>query len=235
MIILFFGSLTGGVSALSFSPGKTSNVKLLLSFSGAYLLSISILYLIPDAYGSLKENIGLFVLFGFVLQIILEQMTTGIEHGHMHVGGSTMPWVILFGLCIHGFLEGMPLAGNFQFSSSGHNIQSQLFWGILLHHVPSAFVLVALFQSIRLKTNRIVILLVIVSAAVPLGAIAGKTFLSDILAEYFPYIIALVIGIFLHLSTTILFESSGEEHQLRWKKFIAICLGIVTALITLFA
>ena len=43
---------------------------------------------------------------------------------------------------------------------------------------------------------------------------------------------ALVIGIFLHISTTILFESS-EEHRFNYYKLITILLGAGLALATL--
>jgi len=59
----------------------------------------------------------------------------GIEHGHIHKPSHehiAFPLGILVSLCIHAFLEGMPLAeGN----------QNQLVYGIALHHVPAAFAL----------------------------------------------------------------------------------------------
>jgi hypothetical protein len=44
---------------------------------------------------------------------------------------------------------------------------------------------------------------------------------------------AVVIGIFLHISTTILFESS-ENHRFNLQKFVVIILGTLMALGTVF-
>ena len=50
---------------------------------------------------------------------------------------------------------------------------------------------------------------------------------------YFDRIMAVVIGIFLHISTTILFESS-VDHKFNLKKFVAVLLGVSIALIGYF-
>ena len=63
----------------------------------------------------------------------------------------------------------------------------------------------------------------------PLGV-----FISDKVSffkEYHEEITALIIGVFLHISTIILFESS-ENHKFNFQKFAAIVLGI---LLTVFA
>ena len=46
---------------------------------------------------------------------------------------------------------------------------------------------------------------------------------------YFDRIMGVVIGIFLHISTTILFESS-VDHKFNLKKMIAVLLGVGIAL-----
>ena len=50
---------------------------------------------------------------------------------------------------------------------------------------------------------------------------------------YFDQIMAVVIGIFLHISTTILFESS-VDHKFNLKKVIAVLFGIGIALLGFF-
>jgi hypothetical protein len=60
----------------------------------------------------------------------------------------------------------------------------------------------------------------------PLG-----TFISNntaFVTDYINSINAIVIGIFFHISTTILFET-GEGHKFNLSKLIAICLGIIIA------
>jgi uncharacterized membrane protein YczE len=60
----------------------------------------------------------------------------------------------------------------------------------------------------------------------PLGTYMSNN--VDFIADYVDIINAFVIGIFLHISTTILFESS-EGHKFNLSKLVAICLGIIIA------
>ena len=56
--------------------------------------------------------------------------------------------------------------------------------------------------------------------------------MKENLTNFFDIILAMVVGIFLHISTTILFESD-EHHHFNIYKFIAIILGAGTALLIL--
>jgi hypothetical protein len=63
----------------------------------------------------------------------------------------------------------------------------------------------------------------------PLGSFVSF-FVSDSALDYaLPILLALVIGLFLHLSTTILFEAGTSEHQISFKRILAILMGIFTA------
>ena len=64
----------------------------------------------------------------------------------------------------------------------------------------------------------------------PLGVLVANkiTFIT----EYQTEITALIIGVFLHISTIILFESS-ENHKFNIQKFTAILLGILVTIFTL--
>jgi len=60
----------------------------------------------------------------------------------------------------------------------------------------------------------------------PLGSLAGEYL--QILNQYKTEITAIIIGIFLHISTIILFETS-KDHKFNLLKFIAILVGMVVA------
>jgi hypothetical protein len=60
----------------------------------------------------------------------------------------------------------------------------------------------------------------------PLGTYISNN--TSFVADYVDVINAIVIGIFFHISTTILFET-GEGHKFNLSKLIAICLGIIIA------
>ncbi|MFB2121512.1 ZIP family metal transporter [Parapedobacter sp. 2B3] len=230
--ILFVSAFTSGVSVFFVKRDNTRLLKLVLSFSGAYLFSITVLHLIPEVYhihSAHDHTIGLFVLLGFLLQLGLEQLSHGIEHGHIHHSEKShgiFPLGIMISLCLHAILEGMPLAGS---------QQGALTFGIALHHVPAAFALGSLLLNTSLSKKNITLLLTVFALMTPLGYLVSKAISSGGMGhidQYFDRIMAVVIGIFLHISTTILFESgSADHHKFNKRKMIAVILGIAVSLL----
>lgn len=88
-----------------FKTKNKTNLKLLLAFSGSFLLSLTVMHLLPDVYESGKTSIGIFIMFGILFQIILEFFSKGAEHGHVHGHDklTQMPWLLFISLCIHAF------------------------------------------------------------------------------------------------------------------------------------
>ncbi len=229
LLLLFGAAFFGGISIFFFNKGDHSkSLKLVLSFSGAFLFAITVLHLIPDAYHGNDNMVGIFILGGFLFQIILEQFSDGVEHGHIHKHTedhhSVFPFAILISLCIHAFLEGMPLAQGYQ---------NQLVFGIALHHIPAAFALASVMLVNKVSKNKMIFFLLLFAIMAPVGYFFSDTLSHSTtwnLQQYFNRIMGVVIGIFLHISTTILFESS-EGHKFNLRKMIVVLLGISIPLI----
>lgn len=231
LLILFFCAFFGGLAIFLVKSDKSKLLKLILSFSGAYLFSITVLHLIPDAYsGPDHAEIGIYILLGFLLQILLEQFSEGVEHGHIHTHRHKhiFPYGIMISLCLHAFLEGMPLAAD------QHNA---LIFGIALHHIPAAFALASILVQNKFKTTGIIGFLALFAVMAPLGFWVSNGISTGSIGGvemYFNKMMGIVIGIFLHISTTILFESS-VDHKVTRRKMIAVLLGIAVALIGYFS
>lgn len=229
--LLFLSAFIGGSLIFLIKNDLSKKLKLLLSFSGAYLFSITVLHLLPDVYSANDSNVGLFILIGFGFQILLEQFSEGIEHGHIHVHKhhhAAFPWGIMLSLSLHAFLEGMPLVSINQQSEHEHT----LLYGIALHHIPAAFALTSVLYQSNVKKTMVIVLLIIFAAMTPLGSISSHYLQAQsigVIANYFHYIMGIVIGIFLHISTTILFESN-VDHRFNFYKMIAIILGASIAI-----
>ncbi|MCL6296022.1 ZIP family metal transporter [Jejuia spongiicola] len=210
-----YAVILGVIIAIATKNKKTWNTKLLLSFSGAFLLALTLFELLPEVYNHLDAKLtGLYIMCGIVLQIILELFSKGAEHGHVHIhkNETNFPWLLFISLCIHSFLEGFPI--------HQHN---DMVYGVLVHKIPiAALVSMFLFQSNYSKLQIIAFLLVF-AVMTPLGTLISNTW--EPIADYAHIINAIVIGIFFHISTTILFES-GEGHKFNLSKFIAIILGV---------
>lgn len=226
ILILFFCAFFGGLSIFLVKSDKSQFLKLILSFSGAYLFGITVLHLIPEAYsGPDKAEIGIYILIGFLLQIFLEQFSEGVEHGHIHKHqeGQVFPYGIMISLCLHAFLEGMPLAADH------HNA---LIFGIALHHIPAAFALSSILLQNHFKFKSIVGFVAVFAIMAPLGFLFSYGISNGSIGgieAYFNKIMGIVIGIFLHISTTILFESS-VDHKVTRRKMIAVLIGISLSL-----
>lgn len=214
-LLPFYAVILGVLIASITKTKKSWNTKLLLSFSGAFLLALTLFELLPEVYNHLDSKLtGLYIMCGILLQIILELFSKGAEHGHVHIhkNETTFPWLLFISLCIHSFLEG--------FSIHEHN---DMVYGVLIHKIPIATLIsMFLFQSHYSKIQ-IAIFLIIFACMTPLGTIISHT--SETAASFAHVINAVVIGIFFHISTTILFESS-DGHKFNLSKFIAIILGV---------
>lgn len=203
-------------------------IKSLLAFSGAYLFAISVMHLLPEVYEA-GEHIGIYILVGFFFQIILEFFSEGIEHGHIHVHRNEpkFPASILLSLCVHSFLEAMPIS----FKHTESALTSAFVAGIILHNIPIALALMSMLLLSGVKKGNALLILVIFALMAPLGMLISNLIGTGTIADlqtFFAKIMAVVIGIFLHISTTILFESS-ENHRFNIRKLAIIAIGFAVA------
>jgi zinc transporter ZupT len=216
-ILPLLSVLLGFSIAIWLKPQAKKNLKLLLAFSGSFLLSLTVMHLLPDVYESGNIKVGIFIMVGILFQIILEFFSKGAEHGHVHGHDklTQMPWLLFISLCIHALLEGFPVGHH-------HNLAI----GIAIHHLPIAIILTTFF--IQAELNRTALFLFMLSFAImtPLGTLISDTL--PVLNNYYTELTAVVIGILFHISSTIIFESS-EGHKFNIAKISMIVLGIVLA------
>jgi len=209
--------ILGYVVVLVLKPNQPKHLKLLLAFSGAFLLSITVFDFLPEVFSMQNKRIGLFIMVGILLQIVLEFFSKGAEHGHVHISktSSNFPWLLFISLSIHSVLEGLPIHGH-----------SHLLYGIIIHKLPIAIILSTFFLKSNLSNLQSFAFLLLFAFMTPLGVVLSQNF--DFFQTYYYEISALVIGIFLHISTTILFESN-EGHTFNFTKLMTIIIATVLA------
>lgn len=203
--------------SLFLKPSSSTGFQLLLSFSGAFLLSVTVFEMLPEVYNSGFDKVGIFIMAGLLLQIFLEFMSKGVEHGHMHHNADSIkfPFLLLFSLSIHALLEGFPL-----------HKSSDLLHGVVIHKIPVAAILAAFLFHSKIGKFKAFLFLAVFAVMTPLGSWINSSF--SISEAYSAYINAMVIGIFLHVSTTILFEAS-KNHSFNASKLAVVVAGIVIA------
>lgn len=209
----------GSIIVYIFKPSNQKNLKLLLAFSGAFLLAITIFNLLPEVFEDHHhaKQTGVWIMIGILLQKILEYFSKGAEHGHIHLQKKTtrIPKLLFISLGIHALLEGFPI----------HHTEGILV-GIIVHKIPIAMILTTFLINTQIKRTTILGLLFIFALMTPLGTFISEHF--EAIQKYYKEITALVIGIFLHVSTTILFESN-EGHKFNITKLMVILAATASA------
>ncbi len=228
IVLLILSVVAGGI--LVEVVKNSSILKLLLSFSGGFLLTIIFTHILPELYHEV-EYTGVFILVGFFLQLILEYFSRGAEHGHTHVHSDHQghnhhhhdktnlkhfPIAIFVSLCIHGFVEAIPL-------NHGLNHEHDLFWGVIIHNIPVAVALKTILIATGVSRRNSWIYLMIFALTAPFGILFGQWVL-EVSSVSLSWLLATAVGMFFHVSTTIIFESS-EGHKINLLKLIAILIG----------
>ncbi len=232
LLLPFASVIIGYLISLFLKPSSTKNLKLLLAFSGAFLLTLTVCHLLPELYtgeadhahhdhdhdhghNHMHNPIGIFIMVGILLQIVLEFFSKGAEHGHVHVHDKSIPYTLFASLCLHALLEGMPV-------SQHHDMA----WGIAIHHLPIAVILATFFTQATASKSKVFIYMFLFALMTPLGTLLSENF--EFLHHYQKQITAVVIGILFHISATIIFESS-EGHKFNLAKLASIVAGMVLA------
>ena len=240
IIVLFFSVFLTGLILLSKPLKGIANLKSFLIFGGSYLFSLTIIHLLPEVFHHTDKDItlGYFVLLGFFLQLTLEHFSQGIEHGHVHVHKDpsrilSRPIFLLISLSIHAFLEGTLLAHP-NIVVHDHSSKALLI-GIVLHKVPAAIALCSVLLSVMENRAKVITYIFIFALASPLGLLLSDYLISInfLSSKLFLILFAIVSGNFLHISTTIFFETS-PDHHLSAKKLLISILGAAVALLAEF-
>jgi hypothetical protein len=246
--ILLLIAMLGAGAYDRFGASLQHHLSLILAFGGAFLIGIIFNHLIPETY-AMGDHVGWIVLLGFLLQGVLEYGSQGVEHGHIHdsnaQASASMPWVMFFSLCLHALIESMPLHGDtHDYAHHDHHshvhlhgiegVDMALMMGLILHKLPVALVLMGMLDGLGIKRSSRWLAMLVFGLMPLIGML-----LYDVLvhsrahwSENVPvWSGGLVIGILLHVSTTIFFEAS-DGHHFNLNKLLVTIAGLVIAVLT---
>ena len=235
LIFLYLGVLLSGIAYSKITTKRNQWTAWLSIFGGAFLFAICFIHLLPEVYrwgnehDGASESVkiaGVAVLFGFVLQLLLENLGGGHEQAHFRSAetsaiGKKSALLFLIGLCIHAFLEGMALIHD-------NHVETGMFYGVLVHNIPLSMVLMMHFLEAGYKNKEALWMLSIFGIAGPLGALFGNSL--TVLQPYYHLILAVVIGILLHVASAILYFPKTDKGE-RYSFFLAIISAFVLVLL----
>ena len=252
LYILFFSVLITGVIADHFHKEIQKFNKYIIPFSISFVLSLIFTHILPELYTSKSHFIGIFLLIGFILQIILELLSKGIEHGHVHAPADHKGWTLLLplmiGLSLHSFIEGMPLISldetmqheiihhehDHSSHEHHHNTHSTgyiYFIMIIAHKLPVAAILMVFFIK-HLKTRwKRYALLCFFALTAPLGALTGHALNNlNINENIINILLAISTGMLLHIATLLVFEKHHEVKE-KWSNILLIICGLILGIL----
>lgn len=237
-ITLVAVALLGGLLAEWLGGHLKAHMPLFLAFGGAFLLGLCFLHLLPEAFG-MNAHAGTWVILGFLIQLGLEYLSKGMEHGHVH--GNRFGLVAFISLCLHALIEAMPFGldpdvlidhGHHHGHAHGHDhsgSRGALLFGIAIHKLPVALALMTILKAtVHSRARRWG--WISVFAAVPPAGMVLAGILPQV-PEVFGALDGILVGILLHISTTILFETS-DGHEFNGRKLLTVLLGLALAFVS---
>jgi zinc transporter ZupT len=233
-ILLFFITFSAGLLAMRVRLVDDKKMHLLLAFSGSFLLSITFLHLIPETIEDQGHRAGMYLLIGFFIQLLIQRLTHGVEHGHTHIHSHNhhIPlFSIMAGLGIHALMEGFPLGFNYRMPQT----DISLYFAVAIHKLPEVVIVATMIRTANGKGIKSWGLLLLFALLTPIASIlasflGSKYFaISNILGIMIP----IVAGAFIHIATTIFYESGTKQHTLTNQKIIAIVIGVALSAVTL--
>lgn len=232
LLVLLSGPLLGIFIQRKFSNGSHKFISNTVLFSGSFLLGISLFGLMPELFENIDtaQIAGLWIVIGFLFQIILEKFTGGLGHGHIHNHDIPKSVFVLFGgLMMHALLEGYSAGLN---NHIRPGVVSGMVGGIAIHEIPAAFSLSVLMHSKYKGKVHALLFLILYAFATPLGYFIGvyvheESLINDNISQI---ITAIIAGTFLHISTTIVFENSLRKKE-GLSKWLVILSGLIVSYI----
>ena len=211
-------------------------MKYLFALSAGYLLSFSFLNYLPNVYNDQNLAGGLFVLFGFIAQIILEFFTDGIGHGH-EIQTKTpdrkthlVPFLsLLLMFSIEGYVVGLNFFTSPSLSHFIKDIQIALVYGLILYHLP-VFLSIHRNNLLSFNSNKFnTIKFISYFTALPFGVFVSYLFCDIFKLNHTLAMTQFLVGMLLNNSTLILFESSSD-HKINTLKLISVFTGVLLSI-----
>jgi zinc and cadmium transporter len=168
----------------------------LLSFAAGFLISVSLLDLLPDSIAYAGSVAPLIALGAFVL-VHLTQHTLG---RHFHFGEEThdvselVSNSALVGLLMHTFVDGVAVASGLRV---GMGLGALVFIAVLLHKFPEGLAISSLFLAAGARRSR---------AVLAAGALGASTLIGVVLTDQLPllrhYGLAVSAGVTLYVAAS---------------------------------
>jgi zinc and cadmium transporter len=212
-------NLLGALAVTSRVRWTLRALDVILCFAAGFLISVSLIDLLPAAIERSGSNGAIAALVAYIL-VHITQHTIG---GHFHFGEEThqvssiVSMTALIGLLMHTFVDGVAVASGFGVSQG---LGALVFVGVLLHKFPEGLAISSLFLAAGASRSRAI------GAALALGVttIVG-VLLTDQIAFLREYGLGISAGVTLYVAASNLVPEFQQSKGMRTPMaFVGGCL-----------
>jgi len=225
--IAALATLLGGWLVVRFLQGKASLMRHMSGVAAGYLMSVTLVRVLPESVEQGGENMALWAVGGFFLIHFLEH---GIsphfhygEESHTHSGSAITGLIALVGLSLHSFMDGMSITAAMR-THSGLGLM--VFAGVMLHRIPEGATISSIFL-VRGFGNRKA---VFAAGILALAALAGSMSQEYLKIQLGP-VLGLTGGLSLYVACSDLLPEAQKEKG--WKSTAGLLVGILIFVILL--
>jgi zinc and cadmium transporter len=212
-------NLLGALAVTSRKRWSLRALDAILSFAAGFLISVSLIDLLPGAIAKSGTNGAIAAVIAYIL-VHITQHTIG---GHFHFGEEThqvtsiVSMTALIGLLMHTFVDGVAVASGFGVSQG---LGALVFVGVLLHKFPEGLAISSLFLAAGATRTKAI------GAALALGVttVVG-VLLTDQIGFLQEYGLGISAGVTLYVAASNLVPEFQQSKGLRIPlSFIGGCL-----------
>ncbi|NOZ62317.1 MAG: ZIP family metal transporter [Calditrichaeota bacterium] len=198
-------------------------IHLFISFGAGVLLGAALLHMTPDAAKYIGPRLGLPILLGFLSLYIFEKFimthpcpSEGCEFHSVGISA-------FVGLSVHSLITGLALGAGIFVPHLGMVV----FLAVVLHKLPASLSLSSLLIKEHYSNKSIMLLTLLFSVMVPIGAFITFFVLQGTSLIAIGYLIAFSAGTFLHVAADDLIPEVHRHFQYRYVRLVAFLSGLV--------
>jgi len=216
-------NLLGALAVTSRARWTLRALDAILSFAAGFLISVSLIDLLPGAIAKSGSSGAVAALAAYIL-VHITQHTIG---GHFHFGEEThqvssiVSMTALIGLLMHTFVDGVAVASGFGVSQG---LGALVFVAVLLHKFPEGLAISSLFLAAGASRTKAI------GAALALGM---TTIIGVVLTDQIPFLQQYGLGI--SAGVTLYVAASNLVPEFQQSKGLRIPLSFVGGCIVYFA
>jgi len=200
--------------------GQASLMRHMSGIAAGYLISVTLVRILPESVEQGGPNMALWALAGFLLVHFIEH---GIsphfhygEESHDHSGSSMTGILALLGLSLHSFMDGMSITAGMRTHS---DLGLLMFVGVLLHRIPEGATISSIFLVRGFGTRGALRAAGVLALAAILGSMS-----QGFLAIKLGPVLGLSGGLGLYVASSDLLPEAAKEKG--WKSTIGLLLGV---------